>query len=87
MCSFFTSARASASVILLVCLLSAGFLFLTFSQTARAETDDYIVVRVDGSVSKVCQLVGDSDIERNESTTSLTFTRYGVAGTDLGVSF
>jgi len=84
---FSATARKRASVILLVCLVSASFVLLAFSQIACAETGDYIVVRVDGSASKVCQLVGDLDIERNESTTSLTFTRYGVAGTDLGGSF
>lgn len=49
--------------------------------------EDRIVVRVDGSVAKICQLVGDFDLERNQSTIGLTYTRYGVAGTDLGVSF
>jgi hypothetical protein len=68
-------------------LVSAGLLFLSFSEIGLAEANDYIVVRVDGSVLKVCQLVGDWDIERNEPTVGLTFTRYGVAGTDLGVSF
>jgi len=84
---FSATVRKSASVILIVCLVSLCFVFLAFSELTCAETGDYIVVRVDGSVSKVCQLVGDTDIERNESTTSLTYTRYGVAGTDLGVSF
>ena len=85
--AFSATARASASVILIICLVSPCLVPLEFSKIAWAETDDYIIVRVDGSVSKVCQLVGDWDIERNESTTSLTYTRYGVAGTDLGVSF
>ena len=85
--AFSATARASASVILIICLVSPCLVPLEFSKNAWAETDDYIIVRVDGSVSKVCQLVGDWDIERNESTTSLTYTRYGVAGTDLGVSF
>jgi len=86
-CSFSATARASASVILIICLFSLSLGLLAFSEIAIATTDDYTVVKVDGSVSKVCQLVGDWDIERNESTTSLTYTRYGVAGTDLGVSF
>lgn len=85
--SFSAITRKSASLVLIIGLVSAVFLFLSFSKIGWAEADDYIVVRVDGSVSKVCQLVGDLDIERNESTVSLTFTRYGVAGTDLGVSF
>jgi hypothetical protein len=86
-CSFSAAIRKSASLVLIIGLVSASFLFLSFPEIGWAEGDDYIVVRVDGSVSKVCQLVGDWDIERNESTMSLTFTRYGVAGTDLGVSF
>jgi len=49
--------------------------------------EDYVVVRVEGSVVKVAQLVGDFDREKNRSTVSLTSTRYGVLGTDLGVSF
>jgi hypothetical protein len=85
--AFSATARKSVGVILIVCLVSSSFGLLAFSRSAWATTGDYIVVRVDGSVSKICQLVGDWDMERNESTTSLTYTRYGVAGTDLGVSF
>jgi len=61
-------------------------LFMTCIQVTGGE-EDYTVVGVKGSVVKVCQLVGDFDRERNQSTLSLTFTRYGVGGTDLGVSF
>ncbi len=85
--SFSAATRKAASAILIICIVSASVVLLAFSEFAWAATDDYIVVRVDGSVSKVCQLVGDWDMERNESTASLTYTRYGVAGTDLGVSF
>jgi hypothetical protein len=85
--TFSATARKAVTVILILCLVSSGIVLLVFSEIARAATGDYIVVRVDGSVSKVCQLVGDWDLERNESTQSLTYTRYGVAGTDLGVSF
>jgi len=46
-----------------------------------------IVVRVEGTIAKVCQLVGDFDRQMNRSTLSLTATKYGVFGTDLGVSF
>jgi hypothetical protein len=55
--------------------------------TVNAETDDYVITRVEGSVSKVSQLIGDFDLEKNTPTLSLTYTRFGVAGTDLGVSF
>lgn len=57
-----------------------------FHANAPAD-EDYVVARVEGTVAKVCQLVGDFDKEQNQSTISLTYTRYGVAGTDLGVSF
>lgn len=49
--------------------------------------EENIVKKVDGSVVKICQLIGDFDRERNQSTISQTFTKYGVAGTDLGISF
>ena len=45
------------------------------------------VIGIEGSVVKVCQLVADFDKERNQSTISMTFRRYGVGGTDLGFSF
>ncbi len=51
------------------------------------EDSEFIVTRVEGSVEKVCQLIGDFDKERSQSTMGLTYTRYGVGGTDLGVSF
>jgi hypothetical protein len=86
-CLFSAAMKRSASLILITGIVSAGFLFLSFPEIGLADVNDYTVVRVDGSVSKVCQLIGDWDIERNESTISLTYTRYGVAGTDLGVSF
>jgi len=73
-----------------VLLVSAEFfsvMVMPRAFLAAAQSDDYIVVRVGGSVVKVCQLVGDFDVERNHSTIGLTYARYGVAGTDLGVSF
>jgi hypothetical protein len=57
------------------------------SAVKALENQDYVVVRVEGSVKKICQLVGDLDKEQNKSTISLTYIRYGVAGTDLGTSF
>lgn len=62
-------------------------LLLVATGTKVIQGEDYTVERVEQSVVKVCQLVGDFDRERNQSTSSLTFTRYGVLGTDLGVSF
>jgi len=65
-------------------VISAPLLTQRFCATAAGND---IAVRVEGTIAKVCQLVGDFDRERNEPTPSLTHTRYGVAGTDLGVSF
>ncbi|MEM2872933.1 MAG: DUF4185 domain-containing protein, partial [Nitrososphaerales archaeon] len=62
-------------------------LLLLTTGTRVVGSEDYTVAKVEGSVVKVCQIIGDFDRERNQSTTSLTFTNYGVAGTDLGVSF
>ena len=42
---------------------------------------------VPGSTKKVCQLTGDLDRQRQRPTLSLTRTRAGVVGTDLGSSF
>jgi hypothetical protein len=74
----------------LILVVSSNFVsaWIVSAYSVKAlENVDYIVVRVEGSIVKVCQLVGDFDKERNQSTISLTYTRYGVAGTDLGVSF
>jgi len=37
--------------------------------------------------TKIAQLIGDVDRERQQPTQNLTWTRYKLAGTDLGVSF
>lgn len=37
--------------------------------------------------TKICQLVGDYDKERNEPTENQTFSRYQLSATDLGVPF
>jgi hypothetical protein len=79
--------RRSSSMFLILVLVFAATLYPALFRMARAETDDCVVTKVEGSVSKVCQLIGDFDKDLNEPTTSLTYTRYGVAGTDLGVSF
>jgi hypothetical protein len=55
---------------------------LIYAAKAHA-SGDCNVVRVDGTVTKICQIIGDFDLERNQSTISLTYTRYSVAGTDL----
>ena len=63
--------------------LILGVLLLPHLPQAPAQT----VSVVPGSVSKVCQLIGNFDKQLNMSTTGLTKTRYGVGGTDLGSSF
>jgi hypothetical protein len=40
-----------------------------------------------GSTVKVEQLLGEEDKEKHQPTPSLTWTRYGIQGTDLGNSF
>jgi hypothetical protein len=65
-------------------LLLVSLTFLTSPALTQTASDP---VTVEQHATKVCQLIGDLDLERNEQTTSLTWTRYGVAGTDLGVSF
>lgn len=45
------------------------------------------VAYVPGSAQKIAQLVGDSDRERSGPTANLTFTRYRLSGTDLGIPF
>ena len=91
-----TSGRRSTlthPVARIVCIsslfLAASLMLITPPKAARLSplSADDIAVRVEGTIAKVCQLVGDFDRERNEPTLSLTYTRYGVAGTDLGVSF
>jgi hypothetical protein len=42
---------------------------------------------VAGSTVKVEQLLGEQDKEKHQPTLSLTWTRYGIQGTDLGNSF
>jgi len=42
---------------------------------------------VPGSSVKVEQLIGDEDKEKHQPTLSQTFSRYGMEGADLGVSF
>jgi len=42
---------------------------------------------VPGSTLKLEQLLGEEDKERHQPTRSLTVTRYGLQGTDLGYSF
>ena len=44
-------------------------------------------VVVSAPATKIVQLIGDFDRERQQPTQNLTWTRYKLAGTDLGVSF
>lgn len=45
------------------------------------------VVYHEGSTSVVCQLTDDYDLVHKKPTASLTKSRYGIWGTDLGISF
>ena len=77
--------RIILAIILIV--LSVINVTVTAVQAPSTLSAGMVVGRVEGTVAKVCQLVGDFDMERNQPTTSLTYSRYGVEGTDLGVSF
>lgn len=52
---------------------------------AVAETGQSVVVA--SRASKICQLLGDQDLEKNQPTLNRTWTRYKLYGTDLGVPF
>ena len=56
--------------------------------TTATPTPTAVTVRyVAGSTQKVCQLTGEFDRERQETTLNRTESRFGVIGTDLGASF
>ncbi|MFQ5593550.1 MAG: DUF4185 domain-containing protein [Anaerolineae bacterium] len=55
----------------------------TLTPTPAAATVRY----VSGSSQKVCQLTGEFDRERQQTTLNRTESRFGVIGTDLGASF
>ena len=55
----------------------------TLTPTPTAVTVRY----VSGSSQKVCQLTGEFDRERQQTTLNRTESRFGVIGTDLGASF
>jgi hypothetical protein len=48
---------------------------------------DVTLTAVPGATTKLQQLLGEEDKERHQPTSSRTFTRYGIRGTDLGFSF
>ncbi len=45
------------------------------------------ILLVPGSIQKICQVTGDTDLEFHEPTMSLTQTRYGLVRADHGYSF
>jgi Domain of unknown function (DUF4185) len=59
---------------------------VAFAQRAAAPAAP-VLRFVAGSTVKVEQLLGEQDKERHQPTLSLTWTRYGIQGTDLGNSF
>ncbi len=82
-----SAARSLSKFFLIVALTLVLVAPLVVPRLSDSAAGDEIVVRVDGTIAKLCQLIGDFDRQMNQPTLSLTFTRYGVAGTDLGVSF
>jgi hypothetical protein len=78
------------------CVISAGFLALMHAATnpkatalpgAQVTPPAPAIRFVAGSTVKMQQLLGEEDKERHQLTLSLTWTRYGIRGTDLGNSF
>lgn len=53
-------------------------------QKPLSSTQDIVIV---ARATKIAQLVGEYDKERSEPTQNLTWSRYKLAGTDLGVPF
>ncbi len=53
---------------------------LTMPASAQPGTGVYVA----GSIQKVCQVTGDTDLEFHEPTASLTKTRYGLVRADHG---
>jgi hypothetical protein len=65
-------------------LILAKLLLCTAASLAAEPTElDY----VPGSSQKLCQLIGDRDVQTGKPTSNLSETKAGVAGTDLGFSF
>jgi len=85
--SISSAARPLSKLSLLLALSLVLLAPLAVPRFGSLAAGNDIVVRVEGTIAKVCQLVGDFDKQVNGPTPSLTFTRYGVLGTDLGVSF
>jgi len=71
----------------LLCLAVCYTLSTTSTWASAERRDERRVVYVSGSTRKVCQLTGDWDRALKRPTLSLTSTRAGVVGTDLGSSF
>ncbi|GAG09776.1 unnamed protein product, partial [marine sediment metagenome] len=71
----------------LLCLAACYTLSTTSTWASAEGPDERRVVYVSGSTKKVCQLTGDWDRALKRPTLSLTSTRAGVVGTDLGSSF
>ncbi len=63
--------------------ISLVFIFLFVSLVLVSAT----VVPVSGSSQKICQLIGDTDRQFNQPTSTQTGVNAKVLGTDLGVSF
>ncbi len=59
---------------------------VAFAQQAPAPAAP-VIRFVAGSTVKMQQLLGETDKEKHQPTLSLTETRYGIRGTDLGNSF
>ncbi len=66
------------------CALAAG----KWNSSPQAATSSpNTILYVPGSVQKICQVTGDTDLEFDQPTMSLTQTRFGLVRADHGYSF
>ena len=67
-------------------LLAVSILVLAAGSPPRALSPTRVTL-IPGSTTKIEQLIGDLDKQRQTPTANQTVTRYGIEGTDLGYSF
>ncbi len=74
-------------------LLPLAMLFVVVPSSASSGDNSSLpghsgsVLFVPGSIQKVCQVTGDTDLEFHQPTMSMTQTRYGLVRADHGYSF
>ncbi len=64
-----------------------GFSGIVATATSTSAVTAVSYVRGSGNTHKICQLIGNTDFETNRPTLNQTFTKAGIWGEDLGVSW